>query len=242
MHSKFLVNRQEAIEENIMKLSVLSGALLFFLALFTVTSSGIAQTANDPAFQKPATLDIKLEQKRNLREALFEQMLVKYKKQQVFEQMRQYINLKLDNHQSEAPEVLIRETLERTRSVYEKIQPLIGNQFKKNYNPVSIEAKFNKFAWLKGVIFLILGIRKKHKIAIAFFYLPENEDLKRSFFRDVVHYSYPEVLTIPENEVWFAKMNGVMERMGSKYFKVDKYLSFGSKPSLCFLTAKPLPF
>jgi hypothetical protein len=206
-----------------MKFSVVSGAL--FLAFFAVTSSGIAQTGNAAALQKPATLDITLEQKRNLRVALFEQMLVKYEEQQVFEQMRQYMNSKLNNHQSESPEALIRETLERTRSVYEKIQPLIGNQFKRNYNPENIEAKFNKFAWLKGVIFFVLRIRKKHKIAISFFYLPKNENLKRNFFRDVVQYSYPEVLTVPENEAWFAKMSGVMERMGFKYFKVDKLIS-----------------
>jgi hypothetical protein len=221
-----------------MKLSFLPGALLFFLALCTVTAGGIAQTAGEPDFQKPATLDITLEQKRNMRATLFQQMLVKYQEQHVFEQMRQYMIAKLDNQEIEPPEILIKETLDRTRSVYEKIQPLIGNHFKRNYNPESIEAKFNKFAWLRGLIFLILGIRKKHKIAISFFYLPENADLKRSFFRDVVHYSYPEVLTIPENEAWFVKMNGVMERMGSKYFKVAKYLSFGNKPS--FLTAKPL--
>jgi hypothetical protein len=207
-----------------MKLSVLSGTLLF-LVLFTVAGDGITQTDNKPAFQKPATLEITLEQKRNLRVTLFQQMLVKYKEQQVFEQMRNYMNSQLNNHQSEAPENLIQETLERTRSVYEKIQPLIGNQFKRNYNPESIEAKINKFAWLKGLAFLILGIRKKHKIAISFFYLPENADLKREFFHDVVRYSYPEVLTVPENEAWFGKMNRVMEKMGAKYFKVAKYIS-----------------
>ncbi|MGD9154331.1 MAG: hypothetical protein PVG90_02355 [Bacillota bacterium] len=206
-----------------MKSVVLSGALLL-LALFAVTGDSMAQPENSPAFQKPATLDVTLEQKRNLRVALFQQMLVKYQEQQVFEQMRQYMISKLDNQEIEPPEVLIGETLDRTRSVYEKIQPLIGNHFKRNYNPESIEAKFNKFAWLKGVAFLILGIRKKHKIAISFFYLPENTDLKQRFFRDVVHYSYPEVLTIPENEAWFAKMDGVMERMGFKYFKIAKYL------------------
>jgi hypothetical protein len=207
-----------------MKLSVLSGALLF-LALFTVTSNGITQTDNEPAFQKPATLEITLEQKRRLRVVLFEQMLVKYKKRQIFEKMRQYMNSKLGHHKIEAPEELIRETLERTRSVYEKIQPLIGSHFKRNYNPESIEAKINKFAWLKGLAFLILGIRKKHKIAISFFYLPENEVLKGEFFHDVVRYSYPEVLTVPENEAWFGKMNGVMERMGFKYFNVAKYIN-----------------
>jgi hypothetical protein len=200
-----------------MKLSIISGVLLL-LASFSFTSASFAQTGDAPAFVKPATIEITLEQKRNLRVSLLEQMLVKYREQQVFERMRQYLILKLDNQKIECPEVLIKETLDRSRSVYDKIQPLIGNHFKQNYNPERIEAKFNKFAWLKGLAFLILRIRKKHKIAISFFYLPENEDLKRRFFRDVVHYSYPEVLTIPENEAWFVKMDGVMERMGAKYF------------------------
>jgi hypothetical protein len=206
-----------------MKLSFLSGALLL-LALLTITGGGLAQTGNEPVFVKPATSEITLEQKRKLRVVLFEEMLDKYKKRQIFVKMRQYINSKLGKQKIEAPEELIRETLGRTRSVYEKIQPLIGSHFKRNYKPESIAAKLNKFAWLKGLAFLILGIGKKHKVAISFFYLPENEGLKREFFNDVVRYSYPEVLTTPENAAWFEKMSAVMEKMGAKYFKVDKYI------------------
>ncbi len=211
-----------------MKSTVFFGTILVLL-LMGAAINCVAETINVPPFQLPNALDITVEQKRSLRVALLEQMLVKYKEQQVFEQMRQYMESKsaeLEKDETiESPEVLIRETLERTRAVYEKVQPFIGNQFKRNYNPEEIEAKINKFAWLKGPAFLILGIRERHKIALSFFYLPENEELKGKFLYDAIHYSYPEVLTTPENQAWFEKMNGVMERMGYKYFNVDKYIN-----------------
>lgn len=211
-----------------MKSGVLYRTLLVLL-LFSSVVDCVAETTSVPPYQQPETIEITIEQKRSLRVGLLEQMLVKYEQQQVFEEMRQYMNSKLADLEKdeiiESPEVLIRETLERTRSVYEKVQPFVGNQFKKNYNPEEIEAKINKFAWLKGPAFLILGIRTKHKIALSFFYLPENESLKRNFFDDAVQYSYPEVLNTPENQAWFDSMNGVMERMGNKFFNVDKYIN-----------------
>ncbi len=207
-----------------MKLAVFYRILLGLLLLMGTVC--FAQTAT-PSPQQPATIDITIEQKRSLRVTLLDQMLFKYEQQQVFEQMRQYMNSKLDALEKgetlESPQDLIRETLERTRAVYEKVQPFVGNQFKKNYNPEEIEAKINKFAWLKGPAFLILGIREKHKLALSFFYLPENESLKRNFLHDAVQYSYPEVLNVPENEAWFNSMNGVMEKLGYKFFNVDKY-------------------
>lgn len=212
-----------------MKSSVFLYGTLLFLLLFAVTTDSLAQTNNATHFQQPSALDLSIEEKRSARITLLEQMLAKYKEQQVFEQMRQYMITKsaeLDKDETvESPELLIRETLERTRAVYEKVQPFVGNQFKKNYNPEEIEAKINKFAWLKGPAFLILGIREKHKIALSFFYLPENESLKRKFLHDAVQYSYPEILNVPENQAWFDNMNGVMERLGYKFFKVDKYLN-----------------
>lgn len=212
-----------------MKIAKLYQALLLILLLGTVVD-GYAENVNiPPAFQTPAVLDLTIEQKRNLRVTLLEQLLVKYESQNVFEQMRTYINSKLttleDGEPIEPPQVLIRETLERTRAVYEKVQPLVGNQFKRNYNPQDIEAKINKFSWLKKPAFLILGIREKHKIALSFFYLAENEALKRKFLRDAVQYSYPEILDTPENEAWFEAMNSVMDRLGYKFFNVDKYIN-----------------
>lgn len=202
--------------------------------LFALTAYCFADTVNTSPSLQPSTLDLTIEQKRNLRVALLEQMIVKYEQQQVFEQMRQYMNKKSEELENdgvdESPQDLIRETLERTRAVYEKVQPFVGNQFKKNYNPEDIEAKINRFAWLKGPAFLILKIREKHKIALSFFYLPENEELKRNFLHDAVQYSYPEVLNVPENETWFNDMNGVMERLGYTFFKVDKYIEQKNAP------------
>ena len=66
-------------------------------------------------------------------------MLAKYEQRQVFDQMLQYMNSKAaelgKDEVIESPQILIRETLERTRAVYEKVQPFVGNQFKRNYNP-----------------------------------------------------------------------------------------------------------
>ena len=146
------------------------GTLLGLMLL--ATTFCFAETINGPLSQQPATLDISIEQKRSLRVILLEQMIVKYEQQQVFEKMRQYMDEKAEALEKEeileAPQDLIRETLERTRAVYEKVQPFVGNQFKKNYNPEEIEAKINKFAWLKGPAFLILGIKEKHKVALSF--------------------------------------------------------------------------
>ncbi len=200
-----------------------------FLLLLSIVTNCFAESDNPVAFQNPAALDLTVEEKRSLRVTFLDEMLVKYDQRQVFEQMLQYINTKSAELEKdevlESPEELIRETLERTRAVYEKVQPFVGNQFKRNYNPEEIEAKINKFAWLKGPAFLILGIREKHKIALSFFYQPKNESLKREFLHDAVRYSYPEILTTPENEAWFDSMNGVMERMGYKFFKVEKYVT-----------------
>lgn len=213
--------------------SITYGTLLGLLSL-ALTAFCFGEAVNETPPQQPATLDITIEQKRSLRTVLLEQMIVKYEQQQVFDLMRQYMNEKAEALERdeilESPQDLIRETLERTRAVYEKVQPFVGNQFKKNYNPEEIEAKINKFAWLKGPAFLILGIKEKHKIALSFFYLPENENIKSSFLHDAVQYSYPEVLNVPENETWFNSMNGVMERLGYKFFNVNKYINQEDAP------------
>lgn len=203
--------------------------IIFIILLLIMSFNCLAESFVPPVFQQPAALDLTIEQKRSMRVKFLDEMLVKYKQRRVFEQMLQYMNSKSAELEKgeviESPEVLIRETLERTRAVYEKVQPFVGNQFKKNYNPEDIEAKINKFSWLKGPAFLILGIREKHGIALSFFYLPENESLKREFLHDAVQYSYPEILDTPENQTWFDSMQDVMERLGYKFFKVEKYIN-----------------
>jgi len=201
----------------------------FFILLLTISFHCLAESVESPDCQHPIALDLTIEEKRSMRVTFLEEMLTKYEQRQVFDQIHQYMNSKaaeLDKDEViESPQILIRETLERTRAVYEKVQPFVGNQFKRNYNPQDIESKINKYRWLKGPAFLILGIRQRHKIALSFFYLPENESIKQEFLHDAVHYSYPEILDIPENQTWFDSMNGVMERMGYKFFSVKKYIS-----------------
>lgn len=211
-----------------MNSSLLSRIFLIMLLLI-LSFNCLADSVVSPNFQQPAFLDLTVEEKRSLRVTLLEEMLAKYEKRQVFDQMLQYMNSKAAELEKdeviESPQILIRETLERTRAVYEKVQPFVGNQFKRNYNPEDIESKINKYRWLKGPAFLILGIRQRHKIALSFFYLPENESIKREFLHDAVRYSYPEILDIPENQTWFNSMNGVMERLGYKFFNVDKFIN-----------------
>lgn len=202
---------------------------ILVLLLFSMVIICYAESETTTSSQQPNALDLTIEAKRSARVTYLDEMLIKYKERQVFEQMFLYMNSKSAELEKdevlESPEVLIRETLERTRAVYEKVQPFVGNQFKKNYNPEEIEIKINKFAWLKGPAFLILGIREKHKIALSFFYQPENISIKQEFLHDAVRYSYPEILDTPENQAWFDSMNGVMERVGYKFFKVEKYLN-----------------
>lgn len=208
--------------------SMLLFKTMLVLLLLSATITCYAEPETVTPSQQPTALDLTIEEKRSLRVKFLDEMLVKYEQRQVFEQMQQYMNSKAAELEKdevlESPQAIIRDTLERTRAVYEKVQPFVGNQFKRNYNPEEIEAKINKFAWLKGPAFLILGIREKHKIALSFFYQPENEGIKQEFFDDAVQYSYPEVLVTPENQAWFDSMNGVMERMGYKFFKVEKYV------------------
>lgn len=47
--------------------------------------------------------------------------------------------------------------------------------------------------------------------------------------QDIVQYYYPSVPDLPENQLWFQKMNGVMDRLGSKLFDVQKYCSPNTK-------------
>jgi hypothetical protein len=86
-----------------------------------------------------------------------------------------------------------------------------------------IEENVNKYLWLKGIAFFILGIGDEHKIAISYFYQNGNEKIKHEFMIDTVKYSYPEVLDTPENAPWFNKMSQVMDRIAYRVFNVKDY-------------------
>jgi hypothetical protein len=66
---------------------------------------------------------------------------------------------------------------------------------------------------------------------LAYFYEPGNETDKKELLRDIVHYSFPEVKEIPENEFWFQNMGQVMDRLGYKLFNVNRYTGSSATPT-----------
>jgi hypothetical protein len=202
-----------------------------FILLWVVTiMCGLTAAATPPPQQtesNPLILNISLEEKRSIKKEFLNQMLERYTQNQIFSKMHQYMIAKYvelgKTGDPGSPDTLIGDTLNRSRQVFDKTQPFVGNSFKKNYNPDRIEKAIDKYLWLKGLCFFVLGIREEHKIALSYFYLPENQKIKQQFLKDAVQYSYPEVLDVPENLSWFTSMSGVMERLGYKLFNIDKY-------------------
>lgn len=198
--------------------------LLWVLIVFNCV---FAASEPEHAKQNPLFNDISLEEKRSIKKEFLKEIILKYTQNHTFEKMNQYMVVKYHelgkNNTPPFPDTLIEETLNRSRQVFDKTQPFVGNSFKKVYDPEQIENAINKYLWLKGLCFFILGIKEEHKVALSYFYLPENDPDKQEFLRDAVRYSYPEVLDVPENETWFTGMSGVMERLGYKLFSVEKY-------------------
>ncbi len=175
----------------------------------------------------PSVLELTLDQKRAFRKQLLAQMITKYNQNQVFPRMETYMIDKYHQLQRsdtpKPPSQLISDTLERSRAVYEKTRSFVGDSFKRVYNPLQIESTINRYLWLKGLCFLVMGINEEHKIALSFFYLPGNENQKREFLRDAVRYSFPEIQDVPANSPWFDQMEHVMDRLCFRLFNIDKY-------------------
>jgi hypothetical protein len=180
-----------------------------------------------PSFTNPAYTDMTIEAKRSSRTVMLRGLLTKYNQNKTFPKMYQYMELKYKSFKRKdtppEPDQLITETLDKTRSVFDKVKSTVGNKFKHQYNPEIIEANVNKYLWLKGICFLVLGIGEEHKIAVSYFYQPENEKSKREFMVDIAKYSFPEVHDTPENAVWFNQMGQVMDRIAYKVFNVKHY-------------------
>ncbi len=192
------------------------------------------------SIDNPSVIELTLEQKRAFRKQLLAQMVTKYNQNQVFPHMQTYMTDKYRQLQRsdtpKPPSQLISDTLERSRTVYEKTRSFVGDSFKRVYNPLQIESTVNRYLWLKGLCFLVMGINEEHKIALSFFYLPGNENQKSEFLRDTVRYSFPEIQDVPANSPWFDQMEHVMDRLCFRLFNIDKY-SPKSSPA----PATPLP-
>lgn len=172
--------------------------------------------------------EMSLEKRRVIRSELLKQMVLKYENDQTFAKVQDYMENKYHelhkNKPPKSPSLVIQETFQRTRAFMDKTRPYIGSSFTRVYDPVQIEKNVNKYIWLKGICFLVLGIGDDHRIALSFFYIPGNENLKREFLKDVVIYSFPEVPDEPENQAWQNEMIGVMERLGYRIFNIDRYV------------------
>jgi hypothetical protein len=210
-------------------LSLCAGFTGFAKSVTTSVSPGNATEA----FRPPVVTEMSVEIKREVRKDMLQRLIQKYNHNNTFPEMHQYMIEKyreLDKKApSESPDQLIAHTLNKSRSVFEKIKSFIGHNFKRQYNPVNLEKSINKYLWLKGICFIILGIGEEHKIAVSYFYSPGQESLKRNFMIDTVKYSFPEVRDIPENDAWFKAAGELMERLGYKLFNVARYLD---KPPL----------
>ncbi|HBE80116.1 MAG TPA: hypothetical protein DDW65_20390 [Firmicutes bacterium] len=172
--------------------------------------------------------ELTLEQRKAARIELLQQMMSKYENNQTFAKVQDYMEAKYQflhkSHPPRTPSVVIQETFKRTQSLMDHTRPYIGNSFTRIYDPVQIEKNVNKYIWLKGLCFIILGINDEHRIALSYFYQPENQDLKQEFLKDVVIYSFPEVLDVPENKQWQSEMMIVMDKLGYKIFNIKKFV------------------
>lgn len=180
------------------------------------------------SLNNPVITEMTIEAKRDLRKVKLEQLLEKYKQNGTFVAIHQYMitnrHAKGDDTPPSEPDQLIVATLDKTSTFFEKTKSMVGKKFKRQYAPATIEANINKYLWLRGLCFFILGIGDEHRLALSYFYQPDHEQIKDAFMVDTVKYSYPEVRDIPENAAWFEAMGEVMERIGYRAFNIEKYL------------------
>jgi hypothetical protein len=173
--------------------------------------------------------ELSLENRKTARIEILSQLVNKYEDNQTFAKVYEYMVLKYQElhkiHPPTSPELVIKETFDRARMLFDRTRPYVGNSFTRVYDPAQIEKNVNKYLWLKDLCFIVLGIGDEHRIALSYFYQPGNGDLKQDFLKDVVHYSFPEVPDIPENKAWQSNMMAVMERLGYSAFNIDKFIT-----------------
>jgi hypothetical protein len=163
-----------------------------------------------------------------IRQELLKQLIVKYETNQTFSKVQEYMDLKFQElHKTSKPRssvIVIEETFDKSRLLYEQTKLFVGNNFARDYDPIQIRKEVQKYLWLKGFCFAILGITDEHRAALSYFYLPENEELKQDLLKDLVLYFFPEVSDVPENKVWHNEMESVIERLGYQIFNINKFI------------------
>ncbi|HOP74955.1 MAG TPA: hypothetical protein PLC07_07850 [Bacillota bacterium] len=200
-----------------------------FIILISWSTMICAETHSLKSDFTPVFSEMNVEAKRAARKAFLPKLITKYTQNQTFHKMhsymiKRYAELNKQSHPP-LPDQLIIDTLDKTQSVFEKTKSIVGNRFKRQYDPEIIETNINKYLWLKGLCFFILGIGDEHKIAVTYFFEPGNERIKQEFLLDTVKYSYPEVQDTPVNAAWFAKMTQVMERVAYRVFSIETFIT-----------------
>jgi hypothetical protein len=197
--------------------------LPFHLLIFTYVTKAMETSME----QTPTILDLSDQNKEAAQTMILNQILEKYKQNKTFTEIQKYTTLRFHdlkkNQLPRKPELLVTEAFAKSQAMYKRTKPFIGYSFNRLYQPQAFEELVDKYLWLKGVCFLVLGIKEDHKIGVSYFYLPQNTALRREILKDIVHYSFPEVVETPENQAWFISMGDVMDRLGYKIFDVEKY-------------------
>ena len=162
------------------------------------------------------------------REHLVQNIVIKYQDDKTFFKMHEYMVEKCQelhmNLSAKLPAILIQDTLTRTQNLLQSTKSIVGNSLStSSYDPARFEKSVQRFLWLKGLGFLVLGIGEEHKLAISYFYLPGNESLKQEFLQDLVLYTFPEIPDVPQNKVWLNDMTAVMGRLGHTIFSIKRF-------------------
>ncbi len=199
---------------------------LLLIMLFFIVLASIPQCSG--AGEQGVTISqMSFESKKVFREKIVQNMVNKFREDETFDKIHQYMlskSTELNKTQPRHfPDFLIEDTFSKTDNLFERTRFAIKDNPGRFYEPVSFEKSVQKLLWLKGICFIVIGIKEEHEMAFSYFYLPGNENLKRQFLQDMIYYSFPEVPDIPENEAWRQQMNEAMSRLGYSIFSVKKF-------------------
>lgn len=198
---------------------------LFVLFLFFIILASIPQTSR--AQQGVIFSQMSMDSKKEFRNKLVSDLVREFREDHTFEKIHQYMLLKaaeLNKVQPRHfPDFLIEDTFSKTDNLFERTRFAIKDNPGRFYEPESFEKSVQKLLWLKGICFVLMGIKEEHQMAFSYFYLPGNENLRYKFVNNMVKYSFPEVPEITENEAWRQQMNGAMTRLGYNIFSVKKF-------------------
>lgn len=195
--------------------------ILFFLILASISPASRAQE------QGLIFSQMSMDSKKEFRNKLVSDLISEFREDQTFNKIHQYMLSKaveLNKAQPRhLPDFLIEDTFSKTDNLFDRTRFAIKDNPGRFYEPESFEKSVQKLLWLKGICFVLMGIKEEHQMAFSYFYLPGNEDLRYKFIDNMVKYSFPEVPEISENETWRQQMNGAMSRLGYNIFSVKKF-------------------